>query len=69
MPTPKTSPANTSEGKCAPRNTRSSPTVIATRTAAATDSRRHVWDSSGQSRKTSTETTTAMFVACPEGKE
>ena len=47
---------------------RSSPTVSATRTAAATDSRRPVWDSSGQSRKTSTETTTAMFVACPEGR-
>jgi hypothetical protein len=69
MPTPRISPASTSEGKWTPRKTRSSPTTAATETATATATFRHAEDSSGHSRKTSTDVTTAMLVACPDGNE
>src|SRR4029079_3378443 len=69
MPTPSKRPARTSLGRCTPRKMRSKPTARARTVPAPTTSRRTSTDISGQRRKTSAVTATAMLKAWPEGKE
>ena len=70
MPRPRMNPAATSEGKCAPRKTRSHPTARTSTAAAATSTRRACAEvTRGHSRNTITEAKTAMFRACPDGNE